>query len=46
MHSVSDVRQIELHAVEKLVPGPSPSETETAIAKLKNMNYQVVNKFQ
>jgi hypothetical protein len=34
-HNVSDVRQIEVHTAEPLVPGPSPLEVETAIAKLK-----------
>jgi hypothetical protein len=32
---ISDVRQIEIHTVEPLVPDPSPFEVETAIAKLK-----------
>jgi hypothetical protein len=32
---VSDVRQIDIHAVEPLVPDPSPFEVETVIAKLK-----------
>jgi hypothetical protein len=35
VHNVSDVRQIEVHTAEPLVPGPSPLEVETAIAKLK-----------
>jgi hypothetical protein len=35
MHNVSDVRQIEVHTVEPLVPGPSRLEVEIAIAKLK-----------
>jgi hypothetical protein len=35
MHSVSDVRQIEVHMAEPLVPGPSRLEVEIAIAKLK-----------
>jgi hypothetical protein len=34
-HRVSDVRQIEIHTAEPLVPDPSPSEVEIAIAKLK-----------
>jgi hypothetical protein len=34
-HNVSDVRQIEVHMAEPLVPGPSHLEVETAIAKLK-----------
>jgi hypothetical protein len=32
---VSDVRQIEIHTAEPLVPDPSPFEVEIAIAKLK-----------
>jgi hypothetical protein len=35
VHSVDNVRQIEIHTAEPLVPGPSPSEVEIAIAKLK-----------
>jgi hypothetical protein len=35
VHDVSDVRQIELHTAELLVPGPSRLEVEIAIAKLK-----------
>jgi hypothetical protein len=35
VHDVSDVRQIEVHTAEPLVPGPSRLEVETAIAKLK-----------
>jgi hypothetical protein len=34
VHKVSDVRQIEVHTAEPLVPGPS-LEVEIAIAKLK-----------
>jgi hypothetical protein len=34
-HNVSDVRQIEVHTAELLVPGPSSLEAEIAIAKLK-----------
>jgi hypothetical protein len=33
--NVSDVRQIEVHTAEPLVPGPSRLEVEIAIAKLK-----------
>jgi hypothetical protein len=36
VHNVSDVRQIEVHTAEPLVPGPSCLEAEIAIAKLKN----------
>jgi hypothetical protein len=35
VHNVSDVRQIEVHTAEPLVPGPSRLEDEIAIAKLK-----------
>jgi hypothetical protein len=35
VHNVSDVRQIEVHSAEPLVPGPSRLEVEIAIAKLK-----------
>jgi hypothetical protein len=35
VHNVRDVRQIELHTSEPLVPGPSRLEVEIAIAKLK-----------
>jgi hypothetical protein len=35
VHNVSDVRQIEVHTAEPLVPGPSSPEVEIAIAKLK-----------
>jgi hypothetical protein len=35
VHNVSDVRQIEVHTAEPLVPCPSHLEVEIAIAKLK-----------
>jgi hypothetical protein len=35
VHNVSDVRQIELHMAEPLVPGPNRLEDEIATAKLK-----------
>jgi hypothetical protein len=35
VHNVSDVRQIEVHTAETLVPGPSLLWVEIAIAKLK-----------
>jgi hypothetical protein len=35
VHRVSDVRLIEIHTAEPLVPDPSPFEAEIAIAKLK-----------
>jgi hypothetical protein len=34
VHNVSDVRQIEIHTAEPLVPGPSHLEIEIAIARL------------
>jgi hypothetical protein len=42
VHSVSDVKQIEIHTAEPLVNGPIPFEVEIAIAKLKSINLQVV----
>jgi hypothetical protein len=35
VHNVSDVRQIEVHTAEPLVPGPSHLEVETAFPKLE-----------
>jgi hypothetical protein len=35
IHNVSDVRQIEVHTEELLVPGPSHLEVEISIAKLE-----------
>jgi hypothetical protein len=35
MHNVSDVKQIEVHTAEPLVPGSSHLENEIAIAKWK-----------
>jgi hypothetical protein len=35
VHNASDVRQIEVHMAEPLVPGPSRLEVEIAIAKFK-----------
>jgi hypothetical protein len=35
VHNVSDVRQIEVHAAEPLVPDPSRLEVEIAIEKFK-----------
>jgi hypothetical protein len=47
VHSVSDVRQIEIHTAERLVPDPSPFEVEISTAKLKKgINCQVVMKFR
>jgi hypothetical protein len=48
VHNVSDVRQIEVHMAEPLVPGPSRLEVKIAIAKLKKYkspgNYQILAK--
>jgi hypothetical protein len=35
VHNVSEVRQIDVHTAEPLVPGPSRLEVQIAIAKLK-----------
>jgi hypothetical protein len=35
VHNVSDIRQIEVHTAEPLVPSPSRLEVEIAIAKLE-----------
>jgi hypothetical protein len=36
VYNVNDVRQIEIHIAEPLVPGPSHLEVEIVIPKLKN----------
>jgi hypothetical protein len=35
VQGVSDVRQMEIHTAEPLVPQPSPSEVDIATAKLE-----------
>jgi hypothetical protein len=35
VHDVSDIRRIEIHTAEPLLPGPSHLEIEISIAKLK-----------
>jgi hypothetical protein len=45
IHRVGNVRQIEIHTAELLVPDPSPFEVEIAIAVEKGINLQVVIKF-
>jgi hypothetical protein len=35
VHNVSNVRQIEIHTAEPLVPGPSHLEVEISIVRLK-----------
>jgi hypothetical protein len=46
VHNVGDVRQIEQHAAEPIVPGISRLKIETAIAKMKKYilsgNYQIL----
>jgi hypothetical protein len=42
VHDVSDVRQINVHRAEPLVPGPTRLEVEIATEKLKSINHQVV----
>jgi hypothetical protein len=42
VHNVSDVRQIEIHIAEPLVPGPSHLEVEISIAKLKTSNLTIL----
>jgi hypothetical protein len=47
VHKVSDVRQMEIHTANPLVPEPSSFEAETAVAKLKKgINHLVLIKFQ
>jgi hypothetical protein len=36
LHRGSDVRQIEIHTAETLVPDPSPFEVRTALENLKS----------
>jgi hypothetical protein len=45
VHNVSDVRQIEMHTAEPLVPGPSHLEVEISNLKLKSINLRAVIKF-
>jgi hypothetical protein len=46
VYNVGDVRKIEVHMAEPLVPGPSRLEVEIAIAKLRSINREVVINFQ
>jgi hypothetical protein len=39
LSTISDVRQIEIHTAELLVPEPSPFEVEITIAKLKKCEF-------
>jgi hypothetical protein len=38
VHNVSDLRQIEIHTAEPLVPGPNHLEVEISVTKLKKYN--------
>jgi hypothetical protein len=44
-HNVSDVRQIEVHTAERIVPGPSRLQVEISFTKLENYTRHVVIKF-
>jgi hypothetical protein len=46
VHNVSDVRQIEVHTVAPLEPGPSRLEVEIATAKLKKYKAPESDKFR
>jgi hypothetical protein len=47
VHNVSDVRQIELHTAEPLVPCPGRLEVQISTPKLKkNINRQVLIKLR
>jgi hypothetical protein len=41
VRNVGDVRQIEVHTAESLIPGPSCLEVEIASAKLKKYSYKL-----
>jgi hypothetical protein len=41
VHNDCDVRQIEVHTVEPLVPGPSRLEVEIGLAEFKKYKSQV-----
>jgi hypothetical protein len=42
-HSVSDVRQLEIHTAEPLVPGPSTFEAQAVGEKLLCAIHKVIN---
>ena len=42
VHGVNEVRQVEIHAAEPLVPEPSVFEVEVAIENKEVTNYQVL----
>jgi hypothetical protein len=43
---VGDIKLIEGHTVEALIPEPGSFEMEITIAKLKSLNHQVVINFR
>jgi hypothetical protein len=45
VHNVSDIRQIEVHTAEPLVPGPNRLEVESAVENLKKYTSEEVIKF-
>lgn len=46
VHSVSDVRHMEIYTAEPLAPEPSPAEDEIATARLKMYNSPGINQIQ
>jgi hypothetical protein len=46
VHSVSDIRQVEVHTAEPWEPGFRRLQAEISIAKLESINRPVVIKFQ
>jgi hypothetical protein len=40
LYTISDIRQIEIHADEQLIPDPSSTEVDIATAKLKKCKSQ------
>jgi hypothetical protein len=46
VHGVNDVRQTEIHTAEPLVLELNAFQAETAIEKLKDINYQILIRFQ
>jgi len=46
VHGVHDVRQVDIHTAEPLVPEPSLVKVKVAIGKLKVINPQVLIRFR
>jgi hypothetical protein len=44
VHNISDIRQIEIHTAETLVPGLSHCEVQIAVAKFKKCKSPVSDK--